>query len=190
MVRSRRTLLAFTAAGAAMLAGCTFLIPFDDVALPDDGGGGGSETSNGFDGGAGSDADDPVDSALRDGASVRDALANPDACVGKTDGKYCGGDLITWPPPGTKDDLITCTKSVVSVRTCTGGLGCIRMINGYPDQCDECVAKADGFYCGRDMTGWDAKNAEQRVHCQNKGEVGLQLCANGCTSMGAASFCK
>ena len=129
------------------------------------------------------------DSGADAGPDTSDALANPDACKGKLDGKYCGGDTIVWP--GDKDDLITCKTNLVSnVRLCTSGVGCIRMLNGYPDQCDECASKADGTYCGRDMTGWEAKNADTRVRCQNKAEVGLLLCANGCASNGAASACK
>ena len=111
--------------------------------------------------------------------------------TGRPDGKYCGGDQIVWPSPGSKDDLVTCkTGAVTNVRTCTSGVGCIRMLSGYPDQCDECATKADGTYCGRDMAGWDPSNANTRVRCQNKAEVGLLLCANGCSSNGAASICK
>jgi hypothetical protein len=172
-----------------MGAGCTFLISFDDVPQPVDGGGLDSQVPLG-------PPDVRVDAIVtpEGGAeagkdALADALANPDACKGKLDGKYCGGNTIVWP--GDKDDLITCKTNVVaSVRLCTSGVGCIRMINGYPDQCDECGSKADGVYCGRDMAGWDPKNADTRVRCQNKAEVGLLLCAAGCSSNGTASFCK
>ena len=179
-------LAAGIAVAGALGAGCTFLIGFDEVIAGD----------------AGLDAQTPLgppdvridvqsvpDSALDARPDTSDALANPDACKGKLDGKYCGGDTIVWP--GDKDDLITCKTSLVSnVRLCATGVGCIRMLNGYPDQCDECASKVDGTYCGRDMPGWEAKNAETRVRCQNKAEVGLLLCANGCASNGAASACK
>jgi hypothetical protein len=178
---------AFVAVLGAMGAGCTFLIGFDDVPAAADGG---------------TDAQTPIgppdvrvdvssapDSGTDVGPDARDALANPDACKGKLDGKYCGGNTIVWP--GDKDDLVTCKANVVSdVRLCSSGVGCIRMLNGYPDQCDECGSKADGTYCGRDMTGWDPKNADTRVRCQNKAEVGLLLCAAGCSSIGATSVCK
>jgi hypothetical protein len=180
-------LAAFVAVAGALLAGCTFLIGFDEVPGAADAGFDGPTPIGPPDvrvdvsatGEGGSDA----------GPSTTDALANPDACNGKLDGKYCGGDTIVWP--GDKDDLVTCKANVVSsVRLCNSGVGCIRMLNGYPDQCDECAAKADGTYCGRDMTGWEAKNADTRVRCQNKAEVGLLLCANGCSSIGATSVCK
>ena len=192
MTPSVRALVSFAApiaVAAAMLAGCTFLISFDDVAQPNEGG----TTSDGpgVPPDVHVDGEALTDASVEAGADARDALANPDACKGAIDGKYCGGDQIVWPAPGTKDDLITCTKNVVTnVRVCTAGLGCIRMINGYPDQCDECASKADGVYCGRDMPGWDAKNADTRVRCQNHAEVGLLLCAAGCSSNGGSSACK
>jgi hypothetical protein len=185
-----RRLLTLTAAVAALGAwasGCTFLIGFDEIPAATD---------------AGFDAQTPIgppdvrvdaiatgEGGSDAGPDTSDALANPDACKGKLDGKYCGGNTIVWP--GDKDDLVTCKASLVSsVRQCSSGVGCIRMLNGFPDQCDECATKADGTYCGRDMTGWEAKNADTRVRCQNKAEVGLLLCANGCSSIGATSVCK
>lgn len=190
-LRGARPATAALAAAATMLAGCTFLISFDEADPSADGGGGGLD--------APFRPDPPdvrvdapaADSAVRDaGPDARDAVANPNACKGNADGKYCAGNQIAWEA-GNKDDLVTCKAQVVSgVRLCEQGVGCIRMLNGYPDQCDECTKKADGTYCGRDMAGWDPKNADTRVRCQNGAEVGLLLCANGCQSNGAASICK
>jgi hypothetical protein len=183
---------AVTAAGAvlaSMLAGCTFLISFDEVEPEAEGG-----VAPPFR----PDAPDVrVDAPLPDGSvpdaakdAPRDAVANPNACKGNLDGKYCGGNQIAWEG-GNKDDLVTCKAQVVTgVRLCEHGVGCIRMLNGYADQCDECMKKADGTYCGRDMAGWEPSNANTRVRCQNGAEVGLLLCSNGCTSNGAASVCK
>ena len=180
-------LAAGIAVAGALGAGCTFLIGFDEATVAGDAGVDAQTPLGPPD--VRIDAPSALDSAVDAGPDTSDALANPDACKGKLDGKYCGGDTIVWP--GDKDDLITCKTSLVSnVRLCTTGVGCIRMLNGYPDQCDECASKVDGTYCGRDMTGWDTKNAETRVRCQNKAEVGLLLCANGCASNGAASACK
>jgi hypothetical protein len=188
----RRPLLACTATfacAALVLAGCTFLIDFQQLGTADD---------TTMDGPVRADPPDvridvsvpAPDGATDAGSDARDAIADPDACKGHVDGLYCGGDQIVWP--GSKDDLVTCKgNAVTNVRYCALGLGCIRMLNGYPDQCDECATKADGVYCGRDMPGWDPKNAIQRVRCQNKAEVGLLLCtAAGCTSNGPNSVCK
>ena len=141
-------------------------------------------------------ADAPADSALPDGAILDDGsivlldAAASKACETKSDGTYCNGNGINLEG-ASKDDLVTCKGQLVSsVRLCSNGVGCVRTFSGYPDQCDECGTKADGTYCGRDMAGWDPKNAETRVRCQNHAEVGLLLCAGVCSSIGSASGCK
>ena len=191
MVRIPAFLLA-TAVASMMIAGCTFLISFDDVPTPGDGGADGDGPTVGNPPDVRVDAPAPLDAsdAAKD-AGARDAIANPDACVGNPDGLYCGGDQISWPV-ADKDDLITCKSHVVaSVRFCSDVGGCIRMLNGYPDQCDECAKKTDGLYCGRDMGGWETKNLNSLVHCQNKAAVSVMPCgALTCTSNGAASSCK
>ena len=190
----RRRLLvarvALCACGLAMFAGCTFLIDFQEVTKTGDGGADSSSIGIGppdvtVDGNPGPG----LDGALADaGSDVRDAIANADACKGHQDGKYCGGDQITWP--GSRDDLVTCKNGQVSlVKLCATGQGCIGMLNGFPDECDECAKKADGTYCGRDLPGWDVSNAQQRVRCQTSREVGLLLCAV-CKSAGINSSCQ
>jgi len=188
MVRIPAFLLA-TGVASMMIAGCTFLISFDDVPTPGDGGADGPTTGNAPDVRVDAPASSDTDGAKDAGA--RDAIANPDACVPLSDGLYCGGNQISWPV-ADKDDLITCKGHVVSnVRFCADLGGCIRMLNGYPDQCDECAKKADGFYCGRDMGGWETKNLNSLVHCQNKAAVSVMPCGGlACTSNGAASSCK
>lgn len=161
------------------------MISFDDVAVPDEGG-------VTFD--APTEQPDVVVAVKEGGVDAGfdsgDALANPSACNAHGDGKYCGGDMITWPAD-RKDDLITCkAMAVFSVLNCAAGVGCIANPPGYPDECDECGNKADGLYCGRDMQGWSPKNANERVRCNSGHEVGLLLCGGaGCTSNGAASSC-
>lgn len=186
MVRMVRQGLPLAYVASAMLAGCTFLIDFDAPEAPAE---------------AGLDSAVPpgppdvridgsgVEASVDAGADVRDAIANPDACKGNPDGKYCGGNQIVWPA-ANKDDLVTCKGQVVSiVKLCSGVGGCIRMANGFPDQCDECGTRADGFYCGRDL-GWEPKNAERRVQCQNKASIAQPVCPSGCMTNGAASLCK
>ena len=181
-----------TAASATMIAGCTFLIGFDDVPAATDASVDAPPMINAPD--VRVDAPAPTDARVADAGGdtgARDAIANPDACANAVDGKYCGGDQIPWPV-ANKDDLVTCKSKVVSnVRLCADIGGCIRMLNGYPDQCDECAKKADGLYCGRDMGGWETKNLNSLVHCQNKAAVTVTPCgAQVCTSNGAASSCK
>ena len=180
-----------TAGAAMMIAGCTFLITFDDVPGPGDASIDGPTVGNAPDVRVDPPPPDAEAGSKDAGADARDAIANPDACVSLPDGLYCGGDQISWPI-ADKDDLITCKAHVVSnVRFCTDIGGCIRMLNGFPDQCDECAKKTDGFYCGRDMGGWETKNLNSLVHCQNKAAVSVMPCgAQVCTSSGAASSCK
>ena len=190
MLRGLSALVLATAGTATMIVGCTFLIGFDDVPAATDASSDGPTMINAPD--VHVDAPAAPDSAIGDaGADARDAIANPDACANFPDGKYCGGNQIPWPI-ANKDDLVTCKNRMVSnVRFCADLGGCIRMLNGYPDQCDECAKKADGLYCGRDMGGWEAKNFNSLVHCQNKAAVTVTPCgAQVCTSNGAASSCK
>ena len=186
----RRPIIARSAlvAGAlAMLAGCTFLIDFDAAPRGADGG-----TIDGSIPVGPPDVrvDSPTTTDADAGdAAAADAIANPDACKAAADGRYCGGDQIGWPIE-RKDDLVTCKgKVVASVRLCKTGQGCVGMLDGYPDECDECAQKADGTYCGRDLPGWDAKNAQQRIRCQGGRVVGLLLCSV-CKSNGGASTCQ
>jgi len=177
---------ALSAAALATLAGCTFLIDFDEAPRAADGGiVDGSVPVNPPD----VRVDGPITTDASDARPATDAIANPDACKTAADGRYCGGDQIVWPSDH-KDDLVTCKNKVVSnVRLCTTGQGCVGMLDGYPDECDECAKKADGTYCGRDLPGWDLKNAQQRIRCQGGRVVGLLLCGI-CKSNGGASACQ
>jgi len=169
-----------------MLAGCTFLIDFQDVPRGLDG----TVDSSPPIGPPDVRVDSPVaDGAVDAGPDVRDAIANPDACNGNPDGKYCGSNQITWPLDH-KDDLVTCKANRVSaVKVCLTGQGCLGMLDGYPDECDECAKKGDGTYCGRDLPGWDVKNAQQRIRCQGGRVVGSLLCTV-CKSNGTSSVCQ
>jgi hypothetical protein len=179
-------LSALTAAVGVFAAGCTLLIDFDEIpALLE----AGVDANVLGPPDVRVDSDVAVDAAEAGRDAGRDAFANPDACKGNKDGKYCGGDMIVWPAE-LKDDLVTCKGGVVAnVRLCANGVGCIANLPGYPDECDECVKTGNGTFCGRDMPGWDALNVNQRVKCVSGREVGLLLC-NTCKSNGDASACQ
>jgi hypothetical protein len=176
-----RRVAPIVAATTCVIAGCTLLIDFEEVPSND----AGADVvvtppvdSGKIDTGTDAGADAPVDSA-----------GFVTACKTKDNGKYCPGNMITWP--GNKDELITCRDGgVAGTRLCNSGSGCIFMLAGFPDECDQCVTKnVNGTYCGRDMPGWDAKNANFRVRCQGGAQVGLVLCNGACTSNGANSTC-
>jgi hypothetical protein len=176
-----------TALVTAALAGCTLLIPFDDVP-------GGADASHDADlpvRGDGSVADvsvGPIDAGIAD--APRDiGLEELSACVGMTNGLYCGNNQIK-DYPGSSDDLVACDGGkVVYVKPCSTGGGCLHMVNPHPDACDECARKASGgYYCGRDMYQWVSGNANVRVQCMAGAVVGTTLCTT-CTSNGNASTC-
>ena len=193
---ARRPQLARMALGAcatSMAAGCTFLIDFTELPAAIDSGLDSAVHVDLRD--AHVDARDaPDDAPLRVDASAvdarpsGDAIANLDACTGHKDGKYCGGHQIVWPP--STSDLVVCKSAQVAlVRRCMNGAGCVGMLAGYPDECDECSTKIDGTYCGRDFPGWDPANQHQRIRCQGGRLVGSVLC-NVCKSVGANSYCQ
>jgi hypothetical protein len=151
------------------------LIDFDEVPGVD----GGADVIIANDVGVGDGGIDPGD-ARSDAKPCRDAA----------DGLYCATQPKLVGYDGDRDDLVTCRAGeVFRVRLCDAGTGCIRMVDPYPDQCDECGTMANGTYCGRDMPGWQPMNDDMRVRCGNGALVGILLCANGCNSNGASSAC-
>jgi hypothetical protein len=183
----RRAALGAIVGSAA--AGCTLLIPFDEI--PSEDAGADASIDVALAERADADADAGADAAPFDAAPEADVL-DLDAltsCEGKSSGLYCGNNQIDYP--GSKDDLVMCDGGKVwQVQHCDGGSGCIRMPNPQPDQCDECWRKANGYYCGRDMPGWAARNDKLRVRCMAGGSVGVEICPNDCVSNGAQSTCQ
>jgi hypothetical protein len=58
-----------------------------------------------------------------------------------------------------------------------------------PDACNPCPGKGDGLYCGRDLAGFPAANADFLIQCQS-GNVSQDVaCAHGCKSSGTSSSC-
>jgi hypothetical protein len=167
--------------------GCTFLIAFDEVPLPEDGG---VEAQADAPRTPVLDADARAHEDAGDAAEDATDLDALTACEGMASGLYCGNNQIK-DYPGSKDDLVLCDGGKVwEVTHCDGGSGCIRMPNPQPDQCDECWRKADGFFCGRDMPGWTERNAKVRVQCMAGGQVGILVCATNCISDGTKSRCQ
>jgi hypothetical protein len=175
---------ALSVAAQSILAGCTLLITFDEAAD------------------AGVDASfPPRPDATPDVVASDVAVDAPndtkppdagvdvlglDACAGQLDGQYCGNNRLVGYP--NKDDLVVCANGkIVSVRTCTKGVGCIHLPDPQADECDECQGRANGYYCGRQLTGWKAENANVQVRCMNGSEVSLKVCTT-CTN-GSQTVC-
>ncbi len=178
--------------------GCTLLIPFDAVESTKEGGltpGGGTGTDPPLQPGP---PDARVDPPRPDAGTVGpppdsgkpppDPVANPAACKQKASGKYCSGNRIDWTG-GKYNDLITCADgSVGAVRLC-GGAGCIRFQGQYPDECDGCVDKADGTYCGNELKGWSVINGNSVVKCKDQSQIDLTQCV-ACSKSADIAACK
>lgn len=191
-MRPRAFVVATVASIACALAGCTFLVTFDDP--PKDG----AELSVPD---ARSPASDvfvpdtnvaPVEDAST--PDVVDAAPQPDgavdysqACVGKPDSKYCNGGKISVDG-GSNDDLVTCLAGkTVSVKLCPNG--CETMPTGFADECDECKGKATGLYCGDDFVGWHPGNKNTRIRCDNNVISGSLICTT-CGGTGPNAACQ
>ncbi|MBX3258980.1 MAG: hypothetical protein KF782_04625 [Labilithrix sp.] len=179
--------LAFGLAPAAGLAtGCTFLIAFDDV--PEDAALGPVEASAGE-----SDASD--DDAPDDDAGADAAPAFPPPCdpTFPLDAVDCSGvaratcasssAFASYPAEGDRaNDLVVCSGGrATCVQRCP--FGCAVMPGGFPDQCDDCTGRDDGYYCGRDLRGWAPETFDLAVQCRDGGTVRGAICgANKCAS--------
>lgn len=183
---------AFVAIAAFLgaLAGCTFLVSFDDMpkndagltTIPD-------SRSPPIDVFVGDSGAPDVDEVPEEDAAVAvDASADySTACAGKPDGKYCNGNQIVVDA-GSKDDLITCLNgSTVSAKLCANR--CQRMPSGFPDECDQCQGKTTGLYCGDDFFGWHPMNKNTRIRCDNGAIAGNLICTT-CVGTGPNATCQ
>lgn len=175
------------AAIAFGLAGCTFLVTFDD--LPTDDAGLGIPDARPKNDVVVPDTNEPdVPIVVEEDAALPDASVDySGACTAKPDGKYCNGNVVNVDA-GSRDDLVTCLNGMtVSSKLCTNG--CTRMPTGFPDECDQCQGKATGLYCGDDFFGWHPLNKNTRIRCDNNAIVGNLICSNGCTGTGPTASC-
>lgn len=167
-------------AAAAFAASCTLLVQFHDQPACDGG-------LCGDDATAPPDAPVPVDAApdaLDAGADVPDHYA---PCSGLASGYYCamdGLDAYAGPPA----DLVYCLDGGIGAVThCDGG--CEPMPSPFPDACNPCVGRPDGLYCGRDLPGFPAENADFLIQCQTGNVTQKTACLHGCKSSGTNSCC-
>ena len=176
---------ALVSAGVLGCAGCTLLADFSDRA---------PAAGSACDGGGCEDATVTAeDSAALDarpldaGVAPLDARGdvNAAACSGHKSGTYCANDGL-HDYGGPPSDLVVCDGgAIASVRACDAG--CLAMTNPFPDTCNECNAKPDGLYCGRDFPGFPATNADFLIQCQATNAVQIVACAHGCRSRTATT---
>jgi hypothetical protein len=188
-VRRAFASVAMASAIAFGMAGCTFLVTFDDppsagleLGTPD------ARTANDVSVPDTNVAPEDDAGPIEDSAAAVDATVDySNACVGKPDGKYCNGNKIVVDA-GSRDDLVTCLNGMtVSAKLCTNG--CARMPSGFPDECDQCAGKTTGLYCGDDFFGWHPDNKNTRIRCDTGAIVGNLICTKGCTGTGPNASC-
>jgi len=102
-------------------------------------------------------------------------------------GYYCATDGLNGFM-GSQDDLVNCVDGGIGkVTLCDGG--CLPLPAPFPDACNPCPGVADGTYCGRDLPGFPADNADFLIQCQTSNAVMTVACAHGCDSVGKTSSC-
>ena len=197
-VRTYGSLAVLAIAAAAAATSCTLLVQFHDAANDGCEGGfcAGDATATGDGGSGGPDAG--ADSATggirgRPRRAVRRRLRN----------RRGGRPLRTLRQPrerlllrddglhgyaGSTANLVQCDDGgIAKVTTCDGG--CLPLPAPFPDACNPCPGHGDGLYCGRDLTGFPAINADFLIQCQSGNVVQSVACAHGCKSSGTASSC-
>lgn len=108
-------------------------------------------------------------------------------CSGLASGYYCADDG-PHAFAGPSSDLLFCDDGGIGQAfPCDGG--CLKLPDPFPDACNPCPGVADGLYCGRDLAGFPAYNADFLIQCQGGNTVQQVACVHGCDSMGKMSAC-
>jgi hypothetical protein len=138
------------------------------------------------------DAQPAADGQSADAPS--DAVSPPPApdhyapCAGLRSGYYCANDGPDgFAGPAT--DLLYCDDGggIGQAKACDAG--CLHIPDPFPDACNPCPGVPNGVYCGRDLAGFPADNADFLIQCQNGDTVQQVTCLHGCGSNGAMSAC-
>ncbi|HEY1693420.1 MAG TPA: hypothetical protein VGG39_14735 [Polyangiaceae bacterium] len=134
---------------------------------------------------AGHDA--PADAPGKEAAPADAGVDHYAPCGNLASGFYCATDGLHGYA-GPTSDLVQCADGgVAKVTSCDGG--CLPLPAPFPDACNPCPGHADGLYCGRDLAGFPAINADFLIQCQSANVVQSVACAHGCKSSGTASSC-
>ena len=184
----------------AVGAGCTFLISFDDVPQTD---AGGAPDATAVRPPSSRDAD--VASPVTDAGDASPAVPVMPACdttfpldqvkgcaAFVEGGQICADNPgLTSYPGDRQTDVVTCSKTqgATCVRHC---IACAHLPEGFPDQCDQCIGRPNGKYCGTDM-GWQPENFRLLVTCTNERMATATACSTrGCDSKGGTgnAACK
>lgn len=200
MRRALSTALGIAVTGALFVlgAGCTFLISFDDVPQSDAGGApldsspGPQPSRDGDVEPAPGDAGAPP-IPVTPACDTTFPLDQVKGCASFVEGGQICADNpgLTAYPGDRSTDVVTCSKTqgATCVRHC---VACAHLPSGFPDQCDQCIGKPNGKYCGTDM-GWQPENFRLLVTCTNDRMSAVAACSTrGCDSKGGTgnAACK
>jgi hypothetical protein len=173
--------------------GCTLLVSFDDVPqTPSDA----TPRRDGPSRDTSPQVDEPDSEAgpevpVTPACDTSFPLTEVKGCAAFVEGaEVCADDDGFTSYPGQPTDLVACSKTqgATCVRHC---VACAHLPSGFPDQCDECVGKADGTYCGTEM-GWEPVHFRLLVRCIGGRMSEATACnASGCDSAGGVggAFC-
>jgi hypothetical protein len=188
---SVRVLPGLTIAASICAASCSLVVQFhDQPGGADAGEDAGGPDDTGAPPEDGSMMDEPDVTVVDSAPGMKEAGVKPDhyaPCLGLVNGYYCANDGPT-AFAGPSSDLLFCDEGGIGQAfTCDGG--CLDLPSPFPDACNPCVGVADGLYCGRDLAGFPAYNADFLIQCQTGNTVQQVACAHGCDSNGKMSAC-
>lgn len=188
---------AVVVAGASLvfMAGCTFLVTFDDIAQDDSGIGPGPDKPDVGAGDTGSSSSSGSSSGGQEDVFVPPpgdgGIDFSKVCANAADGKYCNGHGIPGADGGSSDDLVTClNKKTVKVERCSNNCF-LQTFSGFHDECDQCKTVAgDGYYCGDEFIGWAPANKRIKFRCLGGNINSQMLCNNTCSGPGPGALCQ
>jgi len=185
---------AIAATGAALTLSCSLLVQFHDAPVDACEGGFCGDDSSAPEKDVTTTPDVGIDAkpeASADAGKVEAAVeAGPDhyaPCGNLANGFYCAGDGL-HAYAGSPDDLVVCADGgIAKITLCDGG--CLPLPSPFPDACNPCPGNPDGTYCGRNLAGFPAENADFLIQCQSGNAVQTVACLHGCDSVGTSSTC-
>jgi hypothetical protein len=193
-MRTVRGVLGLTVAMASVcaVASCSLIVQFHDQPVEGDASVTVDSGPVAFDSGMPGDPDSGIADAFVDEVVThpKDAGPAPDhyaPCSGLASGYYCANDGPHMYA-GPTNDLLYCDDGGIGKATSCDG-GCLDLPAPFPDACNPCVGVADGLYCGRDLAGFPAENADFLIQCQGGNTVQDVACLHGCGSNGKMSAC-
>jgi hypothetical protein len=184
--------LTITMASVCAVASCSLIVQFHDQPASGDASAAVDGDMVPLDSGSPGDPDGAIADVFVDDVVPHPKEAGPAPdhyapCSGLVSGYYCANDG-PHAFAGPSNDLLFCDDGGIGKATpCDGG--CLDLPAPFPDACNPCPGVADGVYCGRDLAGFPADNADFLIQCQSGNTSQSYACPHGCDSEGKMSAC-